>query len=112
MFSYIRNIFFNTPNGGFGPDGFRTPLPFPKTPVSIAGDTQTIGNLPIRDPVLPLRQFLEIVEKADRTICNGPTIFKCRAGSIAANSNDCGTCRTYIEDLKNQIKVFLHAIIF
>jgi hypothetical protein len=92
-----------SPNGGFGPVGFRTPFSIPNTPISIAGDTPTLGNLPIRDPVAPLRGFFEIVEKADRKICNGTTISKCRSGTIAATSDDCGTCRMDIKDLKKTI---------
>jgi hypothetical protein len=91
------------PMGGFGPDGFRTPLPFPNTPISIAGDTPTLGNQPIRDPVVPLRMFLESVEDTSRKMCNGTPIFKCRTGSIAATSKDCGTCRIDIKELKNTI---------
>ena len=45
------------PNGGFGPDGFRTPLPFPNTPNSIAGGTPTLGNQPFTGPVVPVRMF-------------------------------------------------------
>ena len=91
------------PNGGFGPDGFRTPLPFTNTPVSNAANTPTLGNQPNPGPVVPLRKFVEIVEKQGRKICDGTTLFKCRAKTIAATAKDCGICRRDIGDLKKTI---------
>ena len=60
-------------NGGVGPDGFRTPFPVQtNTPVSNAAANSSTGNQPIPIPVVPLREFFEIVEKEARKICDGP----------------------------------------
>lgn len=69
----------------------------------ISNDTPKKWNgLPTPATTTP-RQFLRIVEPAGRKICNGTTILKCRAESIAANSKDCGTCRQDMKDLKETI---------
>ncbi len=80
----------------------RTQPPFTNTPVSFAGDTLTLGNLPIHNAAVPDRVFVGYVEKAKK-MCTGTTIFKCRSGGIAETTKECKTCRDDIKGLKNTI---------